>query len=288
MQRTLDAPPGSVSATVKGQLDRLTPSERRIAEVMIDTGPDLIYHSVSDIALRAECSLSSVVRCCQSLGFKGFQEFKIALSRDGRRPVRDVQHGLTAADGPMAVLTRVAEAAAEAASSGPELIDAEQFGAAVELLHRARQVLFLGVGTSAPLAQDAAYRLVTIGIQAEAPADVHMQHVKASLLAPGDVAVAVSHTGATRETVSAAKAAKEAGAEVVAVTSFARSPLVDAADLVLVAGALETAYRVEAMASRVGHMVVLDALFVAIALTDQQRADRTLVVTEDVLSSHRF
>jgi DNA-binding MurR/RpiR family transcriptional regulator len=288
MQRALDASRGSVAATVKGQLDRLKPGERRIAEVMIDAGPDLIYHSVSDVELRAECSLSSVVRCCQSLGFKGFQDFKIALNRDGRRPVRDVQHGLTADDGAVAVLTKVAEAAAQAASSGPELIDAGQFGAAVERLGEARHVLFLGVGTSAPLAQDAAYRLVTIGIQAEAPADVHMQHVKASLLGSGDVAVAVSHTGSTSETVSAAKAAKEAGAAVLAVTSFARSPLVDAADLVLVAGTLETAYRVEAMASRVGHLVVLDALFVAIALADQRRADRTLVVTEGVLSSHRF
>ena len=68
--------------------------------------------------------------------------------------------------------------------------------------------LFFGVGTSAPLCQDAAYRFSAIGVLAEAPADVHVQHVQARLLSDQDVAVIVSHTGSTRETLAAAAAAR--------------------------------------------------------------------------------
>jgi RpiR family carbohydrate utilization transcriptional regulator len=106
--------------------------------------------------------------------------------------------------------------------------------------------LFAGVGTSAPLTQDAAYRLAAIGIAAEAYSDVHVQHLHARLLREGDVCVAVSHTGSTRETLEVVGAARAAGALAVAITSFARSPLTELVEHVIVAGTCEVSFRLEA------------------------------------------
>lgn len=284
----LSAPLGSIAASVQSKSDRLTPGETRIAEVLIELGPELIYRSVSDVAEQAGCAISSVVRCCQSLGFKGFQDLKIAFNREGITPTQTLQGGVEAGDDPAAILNKVVGAAAEAVTTGTGFVDRDLFASATQLLGGARAVLFLGVGTSAPLAQDMSYRFLTIGVRAEAPADVHVQHVRAGLLGDGDVVVAVSHTGSTRETVSAARAARAAGAKVIAVTSFANSPLVETTNVVLVAGSRETAYRIEAMASRVAHLVVLDALFVAVATAGQDRANNALEVTEGVLADHRF
>jgi DNA-binding MurR/RpiR family transcriptional regulator len=75
---------------------------------------------------------------------------------------------------------------------------------------------------------------------------------------------------------------------VIAVSSFPRSPLAEAADITLVAATRETSYRVEALASRIAHLVVLDALWVAIAL---QAGDAALGLARrinDVISDHRF
>lgn len=139
------------------------------------------------------------------------------------------------------------------------------------------------------MAQDTAYRLLTLGIQAQAPVDVHVQHVRAALLRPGDAVIAVSHTGSTRETVDAARSAREAGAAVVVVvTSFSSSPLTEVADAKLVAGGLETRYRIEAMASRLAHLVVLDALYVSLLLAGRDRAESAQRVLADVLAEHRF
>jgi DNA-binding MurR/RpiR family transcriptional regulator len=98
----------------------------------------------------------------------------------------------------------------------------------------------------------------------------------------------VSHTGATRETISAVAAARAAGAQVVAVSSFVRSPLVDLVDVGLVAASRETLYRVEAMASRIAHLVVLDALYVALALRRERAATGALEATADALAEHRY
>jgi DNA-binding MurR/RpiR family transcriptional regulator len=168
------------------------------------------------------------------------------------------------------------------------LVDPETFAAVVAAIAEARRVLFFGVGTSAPLCQDAAYRFSAIGVLAEAPADVHVQHVQARLLTEQDVAVIVSHTGSTRETLAAATAARDAGATTVAITSFAVSPLTEQVDHTVVAGSRELALRLEAMASRLAHLALLDALLVAVANRDEHRAASALEHYTDVLGEHRL
>jgi DNA-binding MurR/RpiR family transcriptional regulator len=231
-----------------------------------------------------------VVRCCQKLGFRGFQHLKIALAQEALGPMqvwkRSGETG--AAHSPHEMLKEVLLSGAQVLKDSLFTLDARAFEGAVRAISEARRVLFVGVGTSGPLAQDAAYRFLTIGVRAEAPLDVHHQHVAASLLSKGDVCFAVSHTGATRETVASVKAAKEAGAKTVAVTSFSRSPITEYSDEVLVAGGPEVSFRLEAMTSRIAHLSVLDALFVAVAAGDRERSDAALDAYAAVLTEHRF
>jgi RpiR family transcriptional regulator, carbohydrate utilization regulator len=248
----------------------------------------VINASVTEIAAAADTGVGTVVRACQSLGFKGFQAAKIALAQDllplDERPQEDVGES----DEPLEVLTKLAASSGDALRRATASVGASELSRAIDLLASARRVLCLGVGTSAPLAQDAAYRLTTIGIDADAPPDVHVQHVRARLLSVADVALAVSHTGSTQETLGATRGAKEAGARVIAITSFSTTPLTELADVVLVAGGLETRYRVEAMASRLAHLLIVDALFTSLVLADSNRAKKAQRLTADVLSDHRL
>ena len=278
-----------IAAGIRARLPGLSPVERRVAQTILEQGDRLLYQSASEVASLAGAALSTVVRTCQALGFKGFQDLKLSLAREGR-PVtaEEIQGDVHLGDSPSVVLAKVRDGAREAIDLGIAHVDPDAFTAAVSAVSRARRVLCLGVGTSAPLAQDVAYRMLWVGVDADAPADPHLQHVRATLLEPEDVALVVSHTGSTRETVAAARAASAAGATVVAVSSFPRSPLAETADITLVAATRETSYRVEALASRIAHLVVLDALWVAIAV---QAGDTAVALTRrinDVISDHRF
>jgi len=188
----------------------------------------------------------------------------------------------------LTVLEQITQAGAESVRDAGALVDPDAFDAVVEAIVGARRVVFFGVGTSAPLCQDAAYRFSAIGVVAAAPADAHVQHVQARLLTAEDVCIVVSHTGSTRETLTAAQAAGEAGATVVAITSFTTSPLTELADHVIVAGTRDLALRLEAMASRLAHLALLDALLVAVAGRDQGRSDAALELYMDVLGEHRL
>jgi DNA-binding MurR/RpiR family transcriptional regulator len=280
---------GLVAAGIRSRLPNLTSSEARVAATILDQGEQLIYRTASEVGSLADAALSTVVRTCQVLGFKGFQDLKIAIAREDRTASPSELHDdVGPADPPRVVLAKLGLAARDAVDLGLHHVDVEQFERAVRAVAATQRLLCLGVGTSAPLAQDAGYRFMWLGLAAEAPADVHVQHVRATLLGPDDVALVISHTGSTRETVAAGQAARDAGATVVAVTSYPRSPLTELADIALVAASRETAYRVEAMASRIAHLVVLDALWVATAVARGEESLALVRRIADVISDHRY
>lgn len=280
-------PERPVLAQVRTLLPSLQPSDARVARLLLEEPDAVVYRSVSEVAEAAETSTATVVRCAQKLGFRGFQDLKLALALE-RATFEAAEPTEHAADPRLEEVVQVTSAGAQTLRDAAALVDPAAFDAASAALAAAGRVLFVGVGTSAPLTQDAAYRFSTIGLRAEATGDVHVQHFQAGRLEPGDVCVAVSHTGSTRETLEIVTSAKGTGATTIAITSFARSPLSELVDHVIVAGTREVSFRLEAMASRLAHLALLDALLVAVAGRDEARTKAALDAYTDMLGEHRM
>jgi RpiR family transcriptional regulator, carbohydrate utilization regulator len=286
----VDRPGPQVAAWVRPRIEAvsgsLQPGEAKVARLLLDRSEEVIYQSASEFAEAAGTSTATVVRFAQKIGFKGFHELKLKLAQD----LAAFQHQqLESADrGAASVLARVTSVGAQSVADAAVLVSQQAFDRAANVLSQTRRVLFVGVGTSFPLVQDASYRFRTIGIDSDAPPDVHVQHVAARLLRAGDTCVAISHTGSTRETLMVVEAAKAAGATTIAITSFLRSPLTELADIVLTAGSREVSFRLEAMASRLAHMAVVDALLVAVAEKDEDRSRLALDLFADILGEHRI
>lgn len=281
--------PREVQARIRSNLASLSETDARVAKLFLTQPNIVIYRSASEVGEMADTSSATVVRCAQKLGFKGFHDLKLALAnelavfeqeRADQAEVRDDTAGAS-------ILERITRAGAESVRDAGALVDADAFAAVVDAIDTARSVTFFGVGTSAPLCQDAAYRFSAIGVHTSAPVDAHVQHLQARLLTEEDLCIVVSHTGSTRETLTAATAARSAGATVVAITSFSRSPLTELADHVIVAGTRDLELGLEAMASRLAHLALLDALLVAAAARDTDRSDSALRTYMDILGEHR-
>jgi DNA-binding MurR/RpiR family transcriptional regulator len=107
--------------------------------------------------------------------------------------------------------------------------------------------------------------------------DAAMQAVSAANLPPNSVAFAISHSGRTRETLNALRNARNAGALCILLSSHMHTPLSDYADIALVTASRETAFRTAALTSRIAHLSVIDALYVAVAM---RRPEASLVAIE--------
>ena len=288
MSSTPGSSQGSVLALLRASLPSLTASGQRIGELILAAPQDVVHLTVSDVAERTGASVGSVVRFCKDIGLRGFADLKLRLAAETNTAPRTVQGEVTDTDDPGTILDKVLADAQEAISSVRQTVTPSAFATAVTMLASASKVLCVAIGTSAPLAQDIAYRLRTTGVEAEHQGDPHIQHVTARLLSPAAVCLAISHTGQTSETLQATQAARAAGAGIIAVTSFYRSPLTELADVALVAASRETNFAIEAVASRIAHLAVLDALNVAVTVATLDKAREAQRRTADVLAEHRL
>jgi RpiR family transcriptional regulator, carbohydrate utilization regulator len=275
-------------ARVRAMARSLPPSDRRAAEMIAQWGDEVLARSITEVAQAANVAESTVIRACKRLGFTGFQGLKLAIAQDRRPELELVADEIAADDSIDDVVSKLFTASAAVLAEAATTVNTASVQAVVEAIVEADQVLFAGMGPSSPLTQDAAYRFRCIGVRVDAPVDSLTQHLAARLLRPNDVCIVISHTGATRETLPVVAAAHDAGAVTAAVTSYARSPLTRAVDHALVAGGRQLGFRVEAMASRLAHLCVLDALYVGVAMRTQPDAIQALGLHHGIATEHQL
>ncbi|MFD4943638.1 SIS domain-containing protein [Streptomyces sp. NPDC058409] len=100
--------------------------------------------------------------------------------------------------------------------------------------------------------------------------------------------LAISHTGATRSTVDTARRARHAGAEVIGLTSYAQSPLSETSTHTLVAGGQDLVFGLETTASRIAHLVTVDALTQTLLTLRAATAEQTRHLSADVTADHSY
>jgi len=286
---------GSGAPGFEGALDRLQalraslpPTAARIADFIIAHAGEVVHMSITEVAERAGASEGSVISLCQQLGARGFQQIKIALARDLVQPVQFIHEDLARHDDTGAVIEKIFRSDLQALHDTMKALDTRAMEAAVVAIRQARRVELYGIGSAAPIAEDANYRLLRIGIEAKVVVDSHVQAISASLTGPDVATITISHSGSTHETVAATKLAHDAGATTICITNFGKSPLLAHADIVLHTMARETHFRTEAMTSRIAQLAVIDALIACLSLADYDKALETITKTFDVLSTKRF
>jgi DNA-binding MurR/RpiR family transcriptional regulator len=229
-----------------------------------------------------------VVSLCRQAGATGFHHLKLALARDLVQPVQFIHEDLDRGDDVPTIINKVFQSGVQALHDTAQVLDRGAVARAVELIGSADRVEIYGIGSSAPIAEDAYYRMLRIGINAKAVTDSHIQAISASLTNPDVAVITISHSGSTQETVTATRLAKEAGARTICITNFGKSPIQSFADVVLYTMARETAFRTEAMASRIAQLCIVDALIACLSIANYEAAVETIRSTFEVLSVKRF
>ncbi|QAB17037.1 MurR/RpiR family transcriptional regulator [Leucobacter muris] len=245
----------STLARIRAYAPSLGPSEGAVARAVLDRASEVPQWSTQQLATASGTSAATVIRACQRLGFTGFQHLRLELAREGAPA--DAASG----DG----VSRVFESAREALLLGRNAVDREALAAAAALVAAAGRVFFTANGFSAPPLQDAAMRFATIGRAVEAPIDILAQQFAAHTLGPGDVCLALSHSGANTHTLATCRAAKQRGATVIALCSYTRAPIPELADAVVSTGAVGPQHSVDPFFVRLNHSVLLHALLTAVA-----------------------
>ncbi|MFI5736236.1 MurR/RpiR family transcriptional regulator [Kribbella sp. NPDC051587] len=281
-----------LSVRVRGLLPTLAPAERRVAEEVLRDPAGAPLATSEELARRAGVSLTTVTRFCRSLGLSNYQQLRFALAAEVSQ---DRSHGWAPGHGsdigpddPVAnVVAGLLAAEVQALENTAATLDLSMIEAALDAIVIAERIDIYGVSGSGAAAQDLGRRLHLIRRPASAWVDPHDALASAALLTEGDVAIGISHSGHTRDTVEALATARERGATTVAVTNFPRSPLAVAADLPLITAAAETTFRSGALSGRQAQQFVVDLLYVGVAQRTYETSTAAIAGSSAALASRR-
>ncbi len=288
---TPQRPTLSILITVRGAMPNLRPAEQRVAELVLADPAGVSESSITAVARRCQTSETTVLRFCRAIGLAGYPELRIALARaalweeseqgPGLPTTGQIDPGDSLAD----VVAKITYADERAIADTGAALDLDVLGRAVVAVAGARRVDIYGIAASGLVAADLHQKLHRIGRVSFVWSDPHLALTSAAVLEAGDVALGISHTGTTVDTVDALRVAHGRGATTIAITNFAGSPIAEQADLLLTTAARETTFRSGAMSSRIAQLALVDCLFAGVAQRSYDQAITALETTYAVVRS---
>jgi len=255
----------SVLNMISAKLDGMAPGDREIGQYIVDNPDQMLRLSTAALAAEIGRSQSSVVKFSQKLGYASYQELKLAVSearaQDWRVPAGVIHGSIELGDAFPVILKKLI---------GSKLLSMQRTVAGnseriisrtLDLLDGARRIHLVGVGASSLVARDFSYKLMKLGRNVLHDSDSHIQMANASTLGPSDVLFALSHSGASIETLRIAELASKRGSMVIAVTGVHDNPLSRVADIRLYTIADEERARSSSITARDAQLTLTDLLF---------------------------
>lgn len=243
----------------------LKPAEQKLADYILENEQEIIHLSITELAERSSVSETTVIRFCRHLGYEGFQDFKIRMAQEMVPPLTNIYENLKEGDKAPEVVKKVFNSVIKAIQGTLTVLNEEVFEEAINVLLKAKRIIFVGEGGSGVVAKDAEHKFVRLGIPTYALIDPYMKLATAVLMGPDEVLVGISHSGSTKSTVNAVAQAKNAGATTICITQYQKSPITKESDIVLPVFSQEVEFRSEAMGSRIAQLCLIDSLYVEVA-----------------------
>ena len=274
---------------IKQNYSKLTDREKLIADYLLVENSEIIDMSAKEIAEETNTSAPTVVRFAKKLGFSSLNEMKIKISisskeKNSSREFEYLDKDLST----KSIVNGVKSSIHSIIDETVDLIDEEQLDKAINLLTNAKTIYIYSVGVSGLVGLDFYYKLSRINKRCVAHTDTHLQLTSSVLMEKEDVAVVISYSGETKETLLCAKNAKEKNVPVIAITKASIDNKLDYfSDISLHVPYVEKSLREGAMSSRISQLAIIDMLFLGMARNNIKDMEEKLVITRNAVKELR-
>ena len=211
----------SIEDLIASVSDRLTPTERRIAEAVSADPSLLAFGTVAGLARRARTSPPSIVRFAAKLGFDGFRDLqhqaRDGVSRQLERPGHRVRH-------PHGSLAPIRHAVEDAVHETFVALDETRLATLATPIVAAESVWILTGETSMAGAHVLRSGLAMVRSHVTL-VEEHAAGRELSSAGPGDAAVVFDFARYRRNAITAARTLADLGVDIVAITDGPLSPL---------------------------------------------------------------
>lgn len=283
----------SVLDRIKTYQSQMPATMAKIAAVLIDEPRAPLDLSITELAERAGTSPASITRFCRTIGYAGYSALRVAIAEDLGRGgaqaawIADIGRSFGPHDPPDDIGRTLLNSHVRSLQMTADLLDMPTAVRVADAIVKARHVDVYGVGGSALTALEIEARLYRIGIEVRPWSEVHNGLTSAAILDRKCVAIGISNTGRTDETIQMLTVAKAAGARTVAITGNPDSPLAKVAEDVLIAASPDGYLQPADLSARHCQLFIVDFLYLLIAQSNFDRTTRFLSASAAAVAPRR-
>lgn len=275
-----------IFATLQEERAQLSPSEQRIADILLNHFDFAVNASIIELAERAEVSPPTVTRFCRRVGCQSFSDFKVQLAKTAYVGVRYLNPEAKSTE-PADVASDIITKAQNALFLMHRAIDPGILDRVAERLSKAEMIYAFGSGgNSSMIASEIQNRLFRLGSRVTVSSDHSMQLMMTAAARPTDVIIGSSFSGRNAELVRSFNLAREAGITTIALTQ-SDSIVARAAELVIGIDLPEGDNIFRPTSTRFAYLALVDVVASLVAYRNRTQSTVTLRHIKQQLVEHR-
>ena len=264
-------------------------AEKAIAEALAEHPEAITYMTLSEISKESGSSEASVIRFCKRMGFGGYSALQqaIAEAMEGADETHAEELQVSHEDSMYEIIQKVYQSNVQTLTDTMVLVS-EQCERALEALLAAKSIHFFGAGDAYAVCQLAYMKFKRLGIPCSAEGDIMLQMITASNMSQGDVAIAISYDGRSKNVVEALRIAKQMGATTISITKKNKTPLLRYTDIKLFIAVNDLSFDREKVTRRVADQFIIDALYMGYVMRSGRNYKEQLEKTQIAIDGNKI
>lgn len=220
----------SVLENIANNYDLMFTAEKKVADYIRSNPESAVDTNVSELAELSDTSEATVIRMCKRIGFDGYYQMKIQLSRDlGKNRLVQLAKGVRKPEN----VDEIFEVIATNLLSLAKFDYQDLVFKSVELIKKSKYVYIIATGNTVPLAMDLSFRLGNLGIRTFCSELSEYYLGSISNATSDDLVIGITHSGSSRHVTQGLRLAKEQNIKTIVITGFKNSPAAKLADCLL-------------------------------------------------------
>lgn len=271
----------------------LSNTEQKLGNYILKHSSEVLSMSTKELALASDVSEATIIRFSRKLGVDGYKELKMQLSVD---LASDGSYSspvdVSKEDHTLEIFKKLASFATASINSTVETLDQESLDAAVDLIAQTAQnnhrIYLSGVGTSSILAKEFQVKLMRLNIISIFFEDIHLRMESTSLMNENDLVICFTALGKSIQNQQLIQLANKRHAKVILITQYGNAKLAEKADITLYTSIIENNLRLISQTSFTVQSIIIDALFLGLALKDFSKIKEEVEETQQIFSDFGY
>ncbi|MFR7096975.1 MurR/RpiR family transcriptional regulator [Streptococcus pneumoniae] len=235
----------------------------KIADYILVRDSEIVYETSSEIVSKVKVGEGTLDRFCKKIGYSGFQELKLKMTKD----ILELESQKMSSD---TFIDEIKNNYLSIVESTRKLIDGRQIELAIKLIREANQILIIGVGSSGNAAREFESSLLRIGIISKTVIDTHFQLMHTALLKDNDLIIAFSLSGSTKEVEETLLNAKRKNVKIISITNYSSRNIAKLSDCVLLTSKKESYLEGGSLMAKASQLFIIDVICTRLSLINYE------------------